>query len=114
MNAERERDLTQNLTILWATIVGQCSPALQEEVKGHPDYIPKSADFSSIWLLESLQKITVGVNKTANKYFSAFRATKKFYLTQQGHTENVDEYYKLFFETIKSINSFSLFNVVSK
>ena len=30
-NAERERDLTQNLTILWATIMGQCSPALQEK-----------------------------------------------------------------------------------
>ena len=76
--------------------MGQCSPALQEEVKGHPDYIPKSANFSSIWLLESLQKITAGVNKTTNKYFSAFRATKKFYLTQQGQTENVDEYYSCF------------------
>ena len=93
LNAERGRDLTQNLTILWATIMGQCSPALQVEIKGHPDYIPKSADFSSIWLLETLQKITAGVNKTTNKYFSAFKATKKFDLTQQGQTENVDEYY---------------------
>ena len=46
LNAERERDLNQNLTILWATIMGQCSPALQEEVKGHPDYIAKSVGFS--------------------------------------------------------------------
>ena len=81
LNAERERDLIQNLTILWATIMGQCSPALQEEGKGHPDYIPESASFNSIWLLETLQKITAGVNKTTNKYFSVFKATKKFYLT---------------------------------
>ena len=87
--------------------MGQCSPALQEEVKGHPDYIPKSADFSSIWLLESLQKITVGVNKTANKYFSAFRATKKFYLTQQGQTENVDEYYSRFDNTKDLVQLFN-------
>ena len=96
LNADQERDLTQNLTILWATIIGQCSPALQEEVKGHPDYLPKSADFNSIWLLETLQKITARANKTTNKYFSAFKATKKFYLTQQGQTENVDEYYSRF------------------
>jgi hypothetical protein len=96
LNAERERDLNQNLTILWATIMGQCSPALQEEVKGHPDYIAKSSDFHSIWLLETLQKVTAGVNKTTNMYFSAFKATKKFYLTQQGGHENVDEYYNRF------------------
>ena len=29
-------------------------------------------------------------------YFSAFKATKKFYLTQQGGHENVDEYYNRF------------------
>ena len=76
--------------------MGQCSPALQEEVKGHPEYIAKSVDFDSIWLLETLQKITTGVNKTTNMYFSAFKATKKFYLTQQGGHENVDEYYNRF------------------
>ena len=26
--SEKQRDLTQNLTILWATIIGQCTPAL--------------------------------------------------------------------------------------
>ena len=96
LNGERERDLTQNLTILWATIMGQCSPALQEEVNGDPDYITKSADFDSVWLLQTLQKITAGVNKTTNRYFSVFKATKKFYLTQQGSNENVDECYSRF------------------
>ena len=65
--AERERDAIQNLTILWATIMGQCTPALQEEVQGEPDYGNKSAIFDSVWLLQTLQKITAGVNKTTNK-----------------------------------------------
>jgi hypothetical protein len=94
--AERETDLTQNLTILWATIMGQCTPALQEEVHGDPDYSSKSSSFDSVWLLQSLQKITAGVNKTTNKYHSAFKATKKFYSTQQHNTESIDEFYNRF------------------
>ena len=53
-NSEREKDLTQNLTILRATIMGQCTPALQEEVHGELNYMSKCADFDSVWLLQSL------------------------------------------------------------
>ena len=93
---ERERDLTQNLTILWATIIGQCTPALQEEINGEPDYIAKSSTFDSIWLLQTLQKITAGVHKTTNKYYSVFKANKSFYATQQTYNEGVDEFYTRF------------------
>ena len=96
LNSERKRDLTQNLTILWATIMGQCTPALKEEVSGDPDYPARSAVFDSIWLLQSLQKITAGVNKTTNRYQSVFKAAKKFYLTQQTFSENIDEYFGRF------------------
>jgi hypothetical protein len=95
-NSEHEKDLTQNLTILWATIMGQCTPALQEEVHGEPDYMSKCAAFDSVWLLQSLQKITAGVNKTTNKYYSVFKVTKKFYVTQQSPTEGIHEYYNRF------------------
>jgi hypothetical protein len=95
-HAERERDLTQNLTILWATIMGQCTPALHEEVNGDPDYTTSAADFDSVWLLKTLQKITAGVNKTTNKYYSAFKAMKSFYTTQQSHAEGIDEFYGRF------------------
>jgi len=76
--------------------MGQCTPALQEEVHGEPDYMSKSSTFDSIWLLQSLQKITAGVNKTTNKYHSAFKATKQFYGTQQSPTEGIDEFYNRF------------------
>ena len=93
LHAERLQDLSQNLTILWATIMGQCTPPLQEEISGDPDYIAKSSEFDSIWLLQTLQKVTAGVNKTTNKFHSAFKATKSFYMTQQAYTESLDEYY---------------------
>jgi len=95
-NSEREKDLTQNLIILWATIMGQCTPALQEEVHGEPDLMSKSSTFDSVWLLQSLPKITAGVNKTKNKYHSAFKATKTFYGTQQNPTLGIDEFYNRF------------------
>jgi len=37
-----------------------------------------------------LQKIIAGVNKTTNKYHSAFKANKKFYSTQQNSNEGID------------------------
>ena len=69
--SEHEEDLTQqNLTILWATIMGQCTSALQEEVHGElPDYMSKLSTFYGVvWLLQSLQKIPSGVNKTNINY----------------------------------------------
>jgi hypothetical protein len=101
-HTERARDLTQNLTILWATILGQCTPALQEEISGEPDYASKAADFDSIWLLQTLQKITAGVNKTTNKYYSAFKAVKSFYTTQQVQGEGIDEFFHKF-DTAKDL-----------
>jgi len=101
-HTERIRDLTQNLTILWATILGQCTPALQEEINGEPDYLVKAAEFDSIWLLQTLQKITAGVNKTTNKYYSVFKAVKSFYATQQAQGEGIDEFFHKF-DTAKDL-----------
>ena len=82
--------------------MGQCTSALQEEVNWDPDYISKTTDFDSIWLLQTLQKITVGVNKATNKYFSTFKSMKIFYLTQQSFHESMDEYYTRF-DTAKDL-----------
>jgi len=111
-NAEREKDLSKNLTMLWATIMGQCTPALQEEVHGEPDYMSKSSSFDSVWLLQSLQKITAGVNKTTNKYHSAFKATKKFYSTHQNANEGIDKFYNRF-ENTKDLVCLFKANVVN-
>ena len=96
LKSEHEKGLTQNLTILWAMIMGQCTLALEEEVHGQPDYMSKLSTFDSVWLLQFLQNITAGLNKTTNKYHSAFKATKKFYSTKQSPTEGVDEFYNRF------------------
>ena len=95
--AERElenQDNTQMTNVLfashvklWAVIYGQCTPVLQEEISGDPEYATKSANFDSIWLLQTLQNVTAGVNKTSNLYVSAFKANKSLYNTCQQRNE---------------------------
>ena len=94
--SERTQQCEQNMTILWTDILGQCSPALQEELHGDPDYTSRSASFDAIWLIQTLQKLTVGANKTTNKYFSIFKAAKSFFNTTQQSNEPLDEYYTRF------------------
>ena len=86
----------QNMTVLWADIIGNCSLSLQEELSGDPLYLTKSSSFDSIWLLQTLHKITAGANKTTNKYYSIFKSIKAFYNTQQGPNEPLDAYYQRF------------------
>ena len=93
---ERIQVCEQNMTVLWSDIIGNCSPSLQEEISGDPMYSSKSSSFDSIWLLQTLQKITAGANKTTNKYYSIFKSLKTFYNTQQGYNEPLDAYYQRF------------------
>ena len=65
-------------------------------------YSSKSSSFDSIWLLQTLQKITAGANKTTNKYYSIFISLKTFYNTQQGYNEPLDAYYQRF-ESVKDL-----------
>ena len=96
MKLECLQHIEQNVTILQSTILAQCALASQEELSEDPAYLSKSVTFDSVWLLQTLQKITAGVNKTTNKHHSAFKATKAFYLTQQLFTESLDDYYNRF------------------
>ena len=93
---ERTQVCEQNMTVLWSDIIGNCSPSLQEEISGDPLYTSKSSSFDSVWLLQTLQKITAGANKTTNKYYSIFKSLKSFYNTQQGFNEPLDSYYQRF------------------
>ena len=51
LRTERKKTMENKLTKLWATIWGQCSLALQEEIAGDQEYDMKSAKFDSMWLL---------------------------------------------------------------
>ena len=71
-------------------------PALQEELRAEEAYNVRTADYDSIWLLKTLQKVTAGVNKTTNSYYSLFNALKEFYTIKQHENESVEDYFRRF------------------
>ena len=93
---------------------GNNNSALEEKRNSSPK--PSSQkNVQIVWIVEgccregkSLQKIIAGVNKTTNKYHSAFKAMKKFYSTQQSLTEGIDEFYNSRFKNAKHL--VTLFN----
>ena len=56
----------------------------------------RAADFDSVWLLQTLQKVTAGVHKTTNKYISAFKALKTFYNKIKLYHESNDAFFNRF------------------
>ena len=64
--ADRRNYVTNNLTTLWGVIMGQCTPALQEELRAEVTHVARAMSYDIIWLLKTLQKVTAGMHKTNN------------------------------------------------
>ena len=94
--ADRRKCVTNNLTALWGVIMGQCTPALQEELRAEDAYEGKATSYDSIWLLKTLQRVTAGMNKSNNAYYSLFHALKDFYTIRQKDGESVEDYFRRF------------------
>jgi hypothetical protein len=94
--AARRAMLRQNKTKAYGVIWGQCSPALQSELMGEPKFKDKSASFDCIWLLETLNLLSAGVDKNSNVYMSTFHAMKGFYSMRQSPTETMEAYHSRF------------------
>ena len=88
--------LRQNKTKAYGVIWGQCSPALQSELMGETDYPSMSASFDCVWLLETLNLLSAGVDKNSNVYVSTFNAMKSFYSMRQSPTETMEMYHARF------------------
>jgi hypothetical protein len=94
--AERRKAVKSNLTGLWGVVLGQCTPSLKEEVRAMDGYDAKAAAYDSIWLLQTLQKVTAGVNNTSNSFYTLFHSLKDLYLIRQRDNESVDDYFRCF------------------
>lgn len=89
--ADRQKVVVNNLTVLWGIVIGQCTPMLQEELRAEEDYDIKSSEYDSIWLLKTLQRVTAGINKTTNVYYSLLHALEEFYTIKQRENESVED-----------------------
>ena len=64
--------------------------------KMHPSSTRRTQSRRSIWLLKTHQKVTAGMNKTINTYYSLFHALKEFYSIRQHAHESVEAYFRHF------------------
>jgi hypothetical protein len=89
--------LHQNKTTkVYGAIWGQCSPALHSELMGEQEYQTMSTSFDCIWLLETLNLFSAGVDKNSNVYMSTFHAMQSFYNTRQSPSETMETYHGRF------------------
>jgi hypothetical protein len=59
---------------------------------GEREYPTASSAFDCVWLLETLNLFSAGVDKKSNVYVSTFHAMKSFYNMWQSPTETMEAY----------------------
>ena len=94
--SSRETTLRGNCTKLFETVLGQCSPALTAELKGHKEFKEKKSERDLIWLLTKLKLLTSGLSKNTNLYAGMFKLLKAFYTVKQKDEESLEDYHKRF------------------
>ena len=60
---------------LLALVWGQCTPALQAEVKADKNYKSKFSSYDVLWLLQTCKKLITSVESRGNKYVNAYRTS---------------------------------------
>ena len=63
---------------------------------GEPEFQSMSTSFDCVWLLETLNLFSAGVDKNSNVYVSTFHAMKGFYSMRQSPTETMEAYHSRF------------------
>ena len=66
--ASRRNVLRQNQIKLWGVIWGQCSPALQTEIKGNEDFSSEMVKYDMVWLLGQLKFAAAGIDRSVSPY----------------------------------------------
>ena len=69
----RESNVCHNMEKAFGIIWGQCSLALQSDIKGNSSYKEKSAKFDILWLLSELKKAVSGIDDKVNSHIMLMR-----------------------------------------
>jgi hypothetical protein len=89
---QREMDLLTNMQAVYSLVWGQCSDALQAKIKGEEDYKTKSKEYNTIWLLETLKRVTAGIDDEVNPTYNYHGTLRALMTMTQGASETNDEW----------------------
>ena len=96
MFASRKNILKQNQIKLWGVIWGQCSPALQTELKGNQDYMMELSKYNGVWLLSKLKLAVVGIDRSVSPYRALVNSLTFFHTLRQQRDESIETYRRRF------------------
>jgi len=81
------------MTKLYSLILGQCTEALQEALKGIDDFQAKGDAFDAKWLLENIKLLSSGIKKaTVNICKLAHRAGRQFFKFRQKEDKSCESF----------------------
>ena len=101
---EREHTLRTNKASLWSLIIGQCSPALVEQLKSETGFKNNEMLYEPVWLLNTIKKVLAGATDTTNTYYALYHTLKDFYKIRQQRDESIEDYYLRFDQSVSVIN----------
>ena len=101
--SQRKSQCKKNKTRLWGLIWGNCTPALQNQIKGNEQYKNKLKVNDSVWLLKVVKGLTSGVDEVNNTYLVSVNIIKTFFLTRQGRNESLDSYHNRYESALAAV-----------
>ena len=96
---KREKSYKNNKRKLFGLIYGQCTPTLLASIKSQKTFSENFKKKDTVWLMEVIKKLSVGIDDNANDLLTAHDALKLIYNMVQGKTEPNDKYMERFKET---------------
>ena len=88
MYMARVRDLDQNIAHLFSRVWGQCTPALQAELKAEDEYDTKRENYDALWLMTTAKKLIASVDSRGNPFYNAMKIIDDFHKIKQYSNES--------------------------
>ena len=81
---------------IYVLIWGNCSPSLQSEMEGDPDYITHAPTYDFLWLSRKIKMCTSRMYHTSNGYYSSVMYTSNLFYQIQERYKPTEAYYRRF------------------
>ena len=99
---KRIETIEDNQVKLYGIILGQCTESLKSEIKGEDEYEEKEMDSDALWLMETIKKISAGINTKKNEVQAYINKCRDVWNCIQLSNESLDAFQKRFRSTAQT------------
>ena len=99
----RQVNLRRNVEKIFGIVWGQCSSALQSNIKAITEFSEKHDILDTIWLIRELKKATSGIDNKSYPEMNILDAIGQLFETKQGENESNDRFLERFKSSINTL-----------